>query len=76
MGAMKEIYEDYKYAGDTVDTAPENFMDFLPAFEDEELKVGSLTLGAGGVMLRFTPTGGVLSMHEIATPIRPLTQSN
>lgn len=75
MGAMKEIYEDYKYAGD-IEAAPETFMDFLPAFEDEERKVGSLSLGSHGVMLRFTPAGGVLSMHEIATPIRPLSQSN
>jgi hypothetical protein len=76
MGLMKETFEDYVYAGDeSADVSADEFMDYLPDFP-EEMKVGSLSLGSTGVMLRFSPYGYVLSMTEIPTPIKPLSLPN
>ncbi|WP_413584485.1 hypothetical protein [Bdellovibrio sp. HCB274] len=55
MGCIKETFEDYKYAADDaeeLETPPSEFMDYLPAFP-EDLKRGTLSLGAGGVTLSF-----------------------
>jgi hypothetical protein len=73
MSAMKEHYNEHVYAADYVEenAAPDAYMDYLPAFP-EDMKVGSLTLGRHGVMLRFSPEGYVLMMSEIPTPIKPL----
>ncbi|WP_413557412.1 hypothetical protein [Bdellovibrio sp. HCB209] len=77
MSAIKEYYHEHVYAADFVECeiATESDSDYLPEFP-EDLKIGSLTLSPNGVMLRFSPTGGVLAMHEIATPIKPLSLAN
>lgn len=74
MAAIKEYYHEHVYAADFIDCeiATEADFDNLPEFA-EELKIGSLSLGPNGVMLRFSPEGGVLAMHEIAIPIKPLS---
>ncbi len=78
MSAIKEYYNEYIYSADYVENgelAPEEYMEYLPEFP-EELKIGTLSLGSSGVMLRFSPVGFILSAEEIPTPIRPVTYAN